>query len=574
MKTARIGLLTLIILIASLAVCLSAAQAFVAPIQDVTASLTTQDGKDVLTFSVWDPVTMAEVSGSRSYDQIVNATVKEGIVAFIGKVFGGYVLGNPFYLNYLECWVYDPTVQQWIGDTWDVQSFSSRAEVVINNGVVTYRDPHRISLFETWEGSLLFNTYDPQRGWMHGPEISYGFPVYLNENGIVAAFKVFNKTPPYGFIAYAFIYDPRDGEWKSWNSGVLSGFTTTDFSIQTLGNFAWFAQNGSGVISAGYDPVNRAFITNQMTNPLSYFYAAPLSGTRPLKIWFIDLSIGGTGSCTYDFGDGSGSSSRSDQHIYNAAGQYTLSQTVTHPYTGSAATSSQTISVAEAPPPPGSIIINNGAQWTNQRTVYLSLTTQPGIYISLKNGVNGSYGTEFLYDPVADANYAYDLWPFFLPPLFVPDGTYTIYARFRDASNDTTYETSAAIKADVHAPTLPTLSTRRTGIQQVTLNWEGEWKDGYYTGLLLNQVWHPGSGILWWKLNRGNTPDGINFTVYGAIGTPSFSSWTDSSQLQTGKTYYYQLQAMDNVGNLATGPVVQVSLVAPTGALELLLLAD
>jgi len=59
------------------------------------------------------------------------------------------------------------------------------------------------------------------------------------------------------------------------------------------------------------------------------FTGSPTFGTPPLEVQFIDESTGEITQWAWDFGDGGTSTERSPSHTYSAAGEYTVSLTVT-----------------------------------------------------------------------------------------------------------------------------------------------------------------------------------------------------------------------------------------------------
>jgi PKD repeat protein len=61
------------------------------------------------------------------------------------------------------------------------------------------------------------------------------------------------------------------------------------------------------------------------------FTAQPASGTAPLQVHFTDDSEGVVGSWLWDFGDGGTSTLQNPSHTYDAAGQLTVTLTVTGP---------------------------------------------------------------------------------------------------------------------------------------------------------------------------------------------------------------------------------------------------
>lgn len=60
------------------------------------------------------------------------------------------------------------------------------------------------------------------------------------------------------------------------------------------------------------------------TAPVAEFTAGPLSGPAPLVVDFVDLSSGAPTYWSWDFGDGSGASEASPQHVYAQPGTYTV----------------------------------------------------------------------------------------------------------------------------------------------------------------------------------------------------------------------------------------------------------
>src|SRR5260221_8381178 len=84
---------------------------------------------------------------------------------------------------------------------------------------------------------------------------------------------------------------------------------------------------------------------------MASFAANPSSGQAPLTVQFADQSSGPVVSGSWDFGDGSASSSdESPSHVYGSAGSFTATLTVTGS-SGQTSSASQTITVANPPPP-------------------------------------------------------------------------------------------------------------------------------------------------------------------------------------------------------------------------------
>ncbi len=86
--------------------------------------------------------------------------------------------------------------------------------------------------------------------------------------------------------------------------------------------------------------------------PVADFSVSTTGGEAPVTIAFTDASTGEITSYAWDFGDGGTSTSQNPSHTYTAAGNYTVSLTVTGPGGSDTATCGSCITVTDPPPPP------------------------------------------------------------------------------------------------------------------------------------------------------------------------------------------------------------------------------
>jgi len=93
--------------------------------------------------------------------------------------------------------------------------------------------------------------------------------------------------------------------------------------------------------------------------PVAQFTGSPLSGTSPLTVAFTNSSTGSITSYAWTFGDGTTSTAASPNHVYAAAGVYTVKLTVTGPGGSNTQTRSNYVAVAA---PPGSSASTNVAR--------------------------------------------------------------------------------------------------------------------------------------------------------------------------------------------------------------------
>ena len=138
--------------------------------------------------------------------------------------------------------------------------------------------------------------------------------------------------------------EENGGEWDSWDVGetlVIDG--KSDYNqiliMSTKGGQQSIITGIGG--AAEVEPVL-----------VADFYASPISGDVPLKVYFFDQSIGDIESWSWDFGDGTSSGSINPEHIYNVEGTYTVSLTVSNSEGSNTKTENNYIHVIEVPPSP------------------------------------------------------------------------------------------------------------------------------------------------------------------------------------------------------------------------------
>jgi PKD repeat protein len=86
--------------------------------------------------------------------------------------------------------------------------------------------------------------------------------------------------------------------------------------------------------------------------PVADFSGSPTSGTAPLTVAFSDRSTGLPRSWTWDFGDGTGSTSQNPSHTYNTAGTYTVTLTASNAAGSDTETKAGYITVGASTAPP------------------------------------------------------------------------------------------------------------------------------------------------------------------------------------------------------------------------------
>jgi PKD repeat protein len=187
-----------------------------------------------------------------------------------------------------------------------------------------------------------FGVITPVISSVIGSQISVGatstFPV---KSGIGAAGGGVGSAPTASFTA-----SPTSG-----GAGMTVTFTDTSTGSPT----SWTWDFGDGATATGQGPKTHQYniqgtwnvtltVSNSngsnTTNPPTVitvgpaqavdFSGVPTSGNVPLTVAFSDLSTGGPTSWAWTFGDSQTSNLQNPTHVYSAAGQYTVTLTVTY----------------------------------------------------------------------------------------------------------------------------------------------------------------------------------------------------------------------------------------------------
>lgn len=189
--------------------------------------------------------------------------------------------------------------------------------------------------------------------------------------------------------------------------------------------------------------------------------------------------------------------------------------------------------------PTGGIVVNDGAAFTNNRNVTLTLSAEDG---------SGSGIADMQF---SDDGNAWSAWEAFgsskTHVLFSGDGPKTVYARFRDKLGNVSGVVSDAITLDTVVPT-----------GTISINQNSEWTTAIQVTLAFTADDGNGSGAGWIRLSNDNT----EWTEWAVI--PVTRVWP----LPSGdglKTVYAQIR--DRAGNVSE-PIsdsVKLDSTAPTG---------
>lgn len=170
--------------------------------------------------------------------------------------------------------------------------------------------------------------------------------------------------------------DLSTGSPTSWSWNFGDGGTSTQqnpsHTFATAGNYtvALTATNGNGSNTA---TKNNYITVNPCIAPTAGFSGSPLSGDYPLTVGFSDASSGAA-SYSWDFGDGGSSTASNPNHTYNAAGTYSVTQTVTNSCGSDQLIRSNYITVTTPPPPPPPVADFSGTPTTGSAPLTVSFS--------------------------------------------------------------------------------------------------------------------------------------------------------------------------------------------------------
>ncbi len=368
---------------------------------------------------VFDPAKGGWVGSITAQGPTFDLTTKDGVVAWSTS-------SGVFFR------VYDPIVGSWVGSN---VAGSLSGNIVLNvGGVVAW----------TRANTVYFTVYDPTRNGWRNASVPISNPTFdlQNADGIVA----WSANSPGSTQVYRVeyqVYDPRQGLWMAGN--VPNSAFTANLTIQDS-VVSWTATGGTAY-NRGYNP-NAGASGAWQNSPvaLAYFAVSTNSGNAPFSVSFIDMSIGGS-SWSWNFGDGFGTSlRRSPIYRYTTFGRFNASLNVN----GSA---TNRIILTDTVPPIGTNRINNGAAFTTNPAVTLTLsaTDNSGVVTSMRFSNAGTNWSDWEPFGVSKA------WT-----LSAGNGAKTVSAQFRDSASNTSANANASILLD--STPLPVVSLVNTNV--------------------------------------------------------------------------------------------------------------
>jgi PKD repeat protein len=240
--------------------------------------------------------------------------------------------------------------------------------------VVVFAGPLNTTQAAQWHsyGHKIYSYANPQVG-VENPSVyrtNYGFVLwnagydgamdYAYQHGYGNIWNDYDKGTEPQYRDFAFAYPTSNGvidtiQWEGWREGVDDTRYLATL-IKNDGNDIAARSIVSSSLSAGNDmaTIRKKLIDRLLSSdpivpavPVAAFSGTPVSGTAPLKVTFTDTSTNTPTSWSWSFGDGSqvNATVRNPIHTYAAAGNYTVSLTVTNAAGKSSTTKTNYINV-------------------------------------------------------------------------------------------------------------------------------------------------------------------------------------------------------------------------------------
>ncbi|SFW73060.1 PKD domain-containing protein [Amycolatopsis australiensis] len=276
------------------------------------------------------------------------------------------------------------------------------------------------------------------------------------------------------------------------------------------------------------DPLEDLWV--QGATPLSATAnASPTTGNAPLTVSFTGSATGGLAPYSYswNFGDGSASSTaQNPSHTYNAAGNYTVTLTVTDSASPAhTATSSVAVTVGAVGQPLAASASAAPTSGQVPLTVAFSGTATGG---TPAYSYSWNFGDGSVASTAQNPSHTYN-----------NAGTYTATLTVTDSASPAKAATSTVqVTASPIAgapPGAPTGLTATPGNGQVTLNWTAPASNG-------------GVNITSYRVYRGTASGGeALLTTGGCSSLGAVLSCTDGG-LTNGQPYYYRISAVNSIG--------------------------
>jgi PKD repeat protein len=336
--------------------------------------------------------------------------------------------GNSVFLR-----TYDPALGRWQADD---NAFGATFDLSNTNGVVAW----------STAGTVRVREYDALRQrWVRDDTATPGALTLLDDSGLVA----WGNGPQ----LRARLFHPHAGQWLGTTVAPASGFVI----LMGITNATATWSDGFLVSHLGYNFAASNWHA-QPTRPLAGFAASAASGRAPLTVYFTDVSVAGL-AYAWNFGDGETSSARSPGHTFRTPGRFTVTQTVTG--AGGLTVSYTTNILTDLDPPVGSVVINDGAAFTTNRVVTLTLaaTDNSGTVARMRFSNDGA--TWSAWEPFAPTK----VWE-------LPAGvtTRTVRAQFEDPFGNISAPVSDSILLDTTPPPTARLALSETNLTERTAN--------------------------------------------------------------------------------------------------------
>jgi len=368
---------------------------------------------------------------------MISLTSLPPVADFTGSPLTGQ---RPLTVQFTDLSTNNPTSWYW--------DFGDGKNSTLHNPSHTYTNPENYTVSLTASNS----------GGSSGPTLKKNYIIVAGPRADFIASPRTGTKPLTVYFTDLSTGNPTEWAWDFNNDGVTDNShdqnpiwkydTTGTYTVKLIVDYSKSWSNSESKTS---------YITvSQVPAPEADFSASPRSGTRPLTVYFTDLSTGNPTERAWDFNNDGFTDSHDQNPTYTYAmpGTYTVSLNTTNEGGSNTNTKSAYIVVNEVP---GPVADFSASPRSGTRPLTVDFT-------DLSSGNPTGWAWDFMNDGTIGSNDQHPNWT------YNTTGTYTVKLKVsNDGGIDTTIKTGYITVSDIPAPVSEFTASPRSGTRPLTV---------------------------------------------------------------------------------------------------------
>ncbi len=325
----------------------------------------TLDAPNYLTYAAWLMPEPPEPSGYDNYTSLIDKGQEDvdNYEFFISRYGSTSEFTFETYSGYFRDYVtnsFDYEYDEWQHIAFVADTDAGTAKLYVNGEYAATLTSGLPSYLETNNNDLTIGRQQYAgypfyyRGLMDEVRL---YTVALDDNQIRTIYELctpppiadFTQDKTYGTVPLTVTFtDLSTGGPTSWLWNFGDGGTSTvhnpSYTYNNVGTYD-VTLTVSNAAGSSQKTVEDLILVVSPPPPVAEFSGTPVDGSRPLTVYFTDLSTGTPTSWLWDFGDGGTSTDQNPTHVYTVRDRYTVSLTVTNAYGSDSITKNRYIRV-------------------------------------------------------------------------------------------------------------------------------------------------------------------------------------------------------------------------------------